>query len=93
MQRICSSTKESKTNWEKYLLKLQEGKREATETTYKKTSLTYPTTMTAAVRLALEREVSEDKIMTHAFQFLSIIANEPIPLEYVVQYVMKSVYA
>ncbi|XP_031562904.1 uncharacterized protein LOC116298544 isoform X3 [Actinia tenebrosa] len=89
VQRIFNSTDQPKTKWENYLLKLQEGKREATEDSYKQTSSTYELSMTAAVRLALERVVIEDKIMMHAFQFLSVIANEPIPLKYVVQYVMS----
>ncbi|XP_031562894.1 uncharacterized protein LOC116298538, partial [Actinia tenebrosa] len=89
VQRIFNSTDQCKTKWEKYLLKLQEGKREATEEVYKRTTLTYQTAMTAAVRLALERVVSEDKIMMHAFHFLSVIANEPILLKYVVQYVIN----
>ncbi|XP_031549155.1 uncharacterized protein LOC116286717 isoform X2 [Actinia tenebrosa] len=89
VQRIFNSTDQCKTKWENYLLKLQEGKREATEEVYKRTTLTYRSAMTAAVRLALERVVIEDKIMMHAFQFLSVIANEPIPLKYVVQYVMS----
>ncbi|XP_031555391.1 uncharacterized protein LOC116292253 [Actinia tenebrosa] len=89
VQRILNSTDQCKTKWENYLLELQKGKREATEDSYKQTSSTYQLSMTAAVRLALERVVIEDKIMMHAFQFLSVIANEPIPLKYVVQYVMS----
>jgi len=75
--------------WPQYLEKLEKGKREITEKVYQRTSLIYTTTMTAAVNLSVEREIVEEKIMLHAFEFLSAIAPEPIPLHYVVQYVMK----
>ncbi|KAK3755165.1 hypothetical protein QZH41_001698 [Actinostola sp. cb2023] len=75
--------------WQQYLEKLEKGKREITDTEYQRTSLIYTTTMTAAVRLSVEREIVKEEIMLHAFEFLSAIAAEPIPLEYVVQYVMK----
>ncbi|KAK3706423.1 hypothetical protein QZH41_018638 [Actinostola sp. cb2023] len=75
--------------WPQYLEKLEKGKREITEKVYQRTSLIYTTTMTAAVHLSVEREIVEEKIMLHAFEFLSAIAPEPIPLHYVVQYVMK----
>ncbi|KAK3751452.1 hypothetical protein QZH41_000749 [Actinostola sp. cb2023] len=75
--------------WPQYLEKLEKGKREITEAVYLRTSLNYPLTMTAAVHLAVEREIAEEEIMLHTFEFLSVIAPEPIPLEYVVQYVMK----
>ncbi|KAK3729438.1 hypothetical protein QZH41_000389 [Actinostola sp. cb2023] len=87
MQRIRIAN--SLFTWQQCLQKVEKGKREATETVYEKTSFNYPTSMTAAVNLALEREMKEEKIMKHAFEFLSSIAQESIPLEYVVQYAMN----
>ncbi|KAK3735463.1 hypothetical protein QZH41_008033 [Actinostola sp. cb2023] len=75
--------------WEEYLEKLEKGKLAATERVYEETNQSYPLTMTVAVRLALQREITENEIMLHAFDFLSVMTHEPIPLEYVVQYVMK----
>ncbi|KXJ14692.1 hypothetical protein AC249_AIPGENE4242 [Exaiptasia diaphana] len=65
-----------------------EKERERLEKVYEKTSLTYKTTMTAAVNLALRREMNAE-IMLHAFRFLSVIAPDPIPLTYVVEYVVQ----
>ena len=87
MQRVRK--REPDITWERYLLKLSEGKREATEEPYQKTSLTYGDTMTSAVRIAIDRLISEDDVMMHAMRFLSFFPPEPIPLDYVVQYVLN----
>ncbi|XP_020899817.1 uncharacterized protein LOC110238485 isoform X2 [Exaiptasia diaphana] len=65
-----------------------EKERERLEKVYERTSLTYKTTMTAAVNLALQREMN-DEIMFHVFRFVSVMAADPIPLMYVVEYVEK----
>ncbi|KXJ14679.1 hypothetical protein AC249_AIPGENE4253 [Exaiptasia diaphana] len=74
-------------SWHQCLEQLEK-ERERLEKVYEETSLTYKTTMTAAVNLALQREMN-DEIMLHAFRFLSVIAPDPIPLMYVVEYVVK----
>ena len=79
-------------HWDTYLRKLNEGKREATENVYKETSLTYANTMTAAVKIAVDKERSQDVVMKLAFEFLSSLAPEPVPLKYVVSYVMSCTY-
>ncbi|KAK3738431.1 hypothetical protein QZH41_005626 [Actinostola sp. cb2023] len=75
--------------WKEYLLKIPEGKRKSMERPFKKTSRSYPETMTTAVEMAVEKVMKEDKFMMFTFQFLSVIAPEPIPMEYVVRYVLK----
>ena len=75
--------------WEEYLNMLNDGKREATEKVYKETSLGYNETMTTAVRLAVEREMQADNVMKHTFQYLSLLAPEPLHLDYIVSYVKK----
>ena len=78
-------------SWEEYLQKLKQGKRSATEGEYKNTSIAYCKTMTVAVLLALEKEMSEDLVMKETFNFLSVMAPERIPLKYVVQYVTSRI--
>ena len=69
--RCVRNTKPS-FHWDTYLRKLNEGKREATENVYKETSLTYANTMTAAVKIAVDKERSQDVVMKLAFEFLKI---------------------
>jgi hypothetical protein len=76
-------------SWEKFLQKLEEGKREATEGEFKRISLAYSKPMTAAVRMAVEKEMNEEGVLMRALQFLSVMTADPIPLEYVVQYVIR----
>ena len=73
--------------WEEYLNLLNDGKRESTEKVYKATSLSYKETMTTAVKLAIEREIQADDVMKHVFQYLSLLAPEPLSLDYIVKYV------
>ncbi|XP_028514159.1 uncharacterized protein LOC110236469, partial [Exaiptasia diaphana] len=81
--------KATSTTWQQFLEKLDQGKREATEKMFQESSLNYPMSMTLAVQMALERETSGSKVMFHAFEFLSVLANDPIPMKNVVEYVMK----
>ncbi|XP_031557877.1 kinesin light chain 1-like [Actinia tenebrosa] len=74
--------RESPITWTTFL---EEHTKAATRTDVK-TGLTCPASMKAAVMMALEKEIS-DSILMLAFQFLSVMAPEPISLEYVVQYV------
>ena len=80
--------KETGVSWEQYLMKLEEGKRKATEEVYESTSQTYPTTMTTAILLAIQREVEKHDILKHALQYISLLAPEKIALEYVTRYVL-----
>ena len=80
--------KETGVSWEQYLMKLEEGKRKATEEVYESTSQTYRTTMTTAVLLAIQREVEKHDILKHALQFISFLAPEKIALDYVTKYLL-----
>ncbi|XP_020914374.1 uncharacterized protein LOC110251966 isoform X1 [Exaiptasia diaphana] len=86
VQRI--RTKNNQYTWNHCLEDLKK-ERERVEEDYKdKINLTYKDTMTAAVNLALQREMNNE-IMLHAFHFLSVLESDPIPLQYVVGYVAK----
>ncbi|XP_020895019.1 uncharacterized protein LOC110234020 [Exaiptasia diaphana] len=69
-------------------LKDLESEYEKVQPINEKTSLSCKTILTAVVNLILQREISEE-VMLHAFCFLSVIASDPIPLKYVVEYVIK----
>ena len=80
--------KHTAVSWEDYLVKLEEGKRKATEKPYESTNLTYTTAMTTAIELAVQREIQKYTILYHAFKYLSLLAHEKIALKYVTKYVL-----
>ncbi|XP_020893527.1 nephrocystin-3 [Exaiptasia diaphana] len=83
MKSVCNQP------WSSCLQKIYEGKREKTEKQYLETnSQVYSQTMTTAVKMALDRVVTEDEVMMFALQMLSVVAQDPIPIKYVVQYVL-----
>ncbi|XP_031560399.1 uncharacterized protein LOC116296514 [Actinia tenebrosa] len=68
-------------SWQGYLSKLQDKQEVTAERGYSQTLM-------AVVQLAIEKEMSEDAVMWHAFNFLSAVTtSERTPLEDVVQYV------
>lgn len=76
-------------NWETYLDKLNRGKEEAMGEIKRKCDSGYTKSMPVAVRMAVEREVVNEPVLLQTFQFLSICAPGPIPLEVVVKFVAK----
>ena len=76
-------------NWEKYLDKLKRGKEEAMGEIKRKCESGYTKSMPVAVRMAVERAIVKDEVLFHTFQFLSICAPGPIPLNVVVEFVGK----
>ena len=63
-----------KFGWNDYLKKLNEGKGALTEEVLAKASQIYPKTMTAAIQIAVKRELKYDEVMKHVFTFLSFCA-------------------
>lgn len=76
-------------NWGRYLEKLERGKEETMGEIKKKCESGYTKSMPVAVRLAVERTVTSEKVLFHAFQFLSVCASVPIPLEVVIGFIGK----
>ncbi|XP_020900778.1 uncharacterized protein LOC110239405 [Exaiptasia diaphana] len=75
--------------WHKCLTKIKEGKHGKTEKPYLDTNVqVYSQSMATAVKMALDRVAKEDNVMMLAFQILSVLALDPIPIKYVAQYVV-----
>ncbi|KXJ17062.1 Kinesin light chain [Exaiptasia diaphana] len=75
--------------WPNCLTKIKEGKHEKTEKPYLDTNVqVYSQSMATAVKMALDRVAEEDNVMMLAFQILSVLALDPIPIKYVAQYVV-----
>ena len=76
-----------KFRWSNYLEGLTRGQRETTENLLASESSAYPKTMTAAVRMAIERAVETDEVFQHLFSFLSLCSSELIPVEAAVKFI------
>lgn len=75
--------------WENYLKKLETlRKRMSTEVVYERMSKGYPSSMTTAVTLALEKLVQNEPF-EHVVQFLALGAPAPVDIDLIVSFVMK----
>ena len=75
--------------WNDYLKKLNEGKRALTENILAKANQIYPKTMTAAIQIAVQRELNCDEVMKHVFTFLAFCAPQPLRLDILTNYVLN----
>ncbi|XP_067020528.1 uncharacterized protein [Acropora muricata] len=79
----------SNFGWNDYLIKLNEGKRALTEKVLAKASQFYSKTMTAAIQIAVERELNYDELMKHVFTFLAYCEPQPLRLDILTNYVLN----
>ena len=81
--------KTSHFGWNEYLEKLGKGQRSTTETILADTNPSYPKSMTAATKLAVNEIVKSNKVLNHTFSFLSLCAQEPLTQDIVIDYILK----
>ncbi|CAH3174979.1 unnamed protein product, partial [Porites lobata] len=75
-------------NWKAYLNDISTyDQRNQIETVLATESSAYAKTTTTAVEMALQRAVDVDKVLREAFSFLSLCANDDLPLEAVLKFV------
>ena len=74
-------------SWANYLETLQAGRREATEEPLATQNLAYSRTMTTSIKMAIKRASESDEVLRQAFCFLSMCANESLPIEAAVNFV------
>ena len=73
--------------WKEYLKVLEKGQRRITEEILTETNLSYPNSMTAAIALAVEKEITFNKVVYHLFSLLSICAPKPLSLDIGINYI------
>ena len=82
----------SKYDWKAYLQDISTySQRKQTETVLANESSGYAKTTMAAVEMAIHRAVETDEVLRHTFSFLSLCANEDLPLETVLKFVKAQV--
>jgi len=74
--------------WMDYLEKLEQGKRVLTENILSKTNPSYPSSMTTATRMAVEREMNSNEVMKHAFTFLALCSPQLVKLDFLSNYIL-----
>ena len=73
--------------WKEYLKVLEKGQRRITEGILAETNFSYPNSMTAAIALAVEKEITSNKVVNHLFSLLSICAPKPLSLDIGINYI------
>ena len=82
----------SNYNWKAYLQDISTySQRKKTESVLANESSAYAKTTMAAVEMAIQRAVETDEVLLHTYSFLSLCANDDLPLETVLKFVKAQV--
>ena len=90
VKQLCNSKPSSNLGWRDFLEKLDEGQLKNTETFLSNTNASYPYSMTTTIALAVEKSMSSDKVLKHAFNVISVFAPQPLNLDIVTNYIQKA---
>ena len=91
VQTVVSSGS-SYYNWKAFLQDISTySQRKKTETVLANESSAYNKTTMAAVEMAIQRAVDTDEVLRHTFSFLSLCANDDLPLQTVLTFVKAQV--
>ena len=86
---LCDNKPSSNVGWRDFLEKLDEGQLKNTETFLSNTNASYPYSMTTVITLAVEKAMSSDRVLKHAFDVISLCAPQPLNLDIVTNYIQK----
>ena len=89
VKQLCDNKPSSNLGWRDFLEKLDEGQLKNTETFLSNTNASYPYSMTTAIALAVEKSMSSDRVLKHAFNIISLCAPQPLNLDIVTNYIQK----
>ena len=90
VKQLCDNKPSSNLGWRDFLEKLHEGQLKYTETFLSNTNASYPDSMTTVIALAVEKSMSSDKVLKHAFNVISLCAPQPLNLDIVTNYIQKA---
>ena len=90
VKQLCDNKPSSNLGWRDFLEKLDEGQLQNTETFLSNTNATYPYSMTTAISLAVEKSMSSDRVLKHAFNVVSLCAPQPLNLDIVTNYIQRA---
>ena len=81
--------KEKEFSWHNYIEKLEKGKRHVTEKRLQETNLSYSSTMSSAVLLALQKSAENNFILNETFNLFSLISFESLPIDIIIKYIQQ----
>ena len=91
VQTVVTS-ESSNYNWKAYLQDISTySQRKSAETVLANENSAYAKTTMAAVEMAIQRAVETDEVLLHTYSFLSLCANDDVPLETVLKFVKAQV--
>ena len=90
VKQLCDSKPSSNVGWRDFLEKLEEGQLQNTEPFLSNTNASYPYSMTFVIALAVEKSMSTDRVLKHAFSVISLCAPQPLNLDIVTNYIQKA---
>ena len=76
-------------SWNDYLKKIEEGRLALTQEIFANANQIYRKTMTAAIEIAVTRELNCDEEMKHVLTFLAFCAPQPLRLDILINYVLS----
>ncbi|XP_015766755.1 PREDICTED: uncharacterized protein LOC107345548 [Acropora digitifera] len=86
---LCHSKPSSNVGWRDFLKKLEKGQLQNTETFLSDLNASYPYSMSTAIALAVEKSMSSDRVLKHAFNVIALCAPQPLNLDIVTNYIQK----
>ncbi|KAJ7390193.1 hypothetical protein OS493_026703 [Desmophyllum pertusum] len=89
IRQVRQNKATSNFGWKDYLNKLDTGQRGTTEAIHAETNPSYQKSMTAATTLAVERQMTSDRVIDHTFRFLYLCAPQPLSLDIVINYILN----
>ncbi|XP_015766767.1 PREDICTED: uncharacterized protein LOC107345559 isoform X2 [Acropora digitifera] len=90
VKQLCDSKPSSNLGWRDFLEKLEEGQLKKIETFPSNTNASYPYSTTTAIKLAVEKSMSSDRVLKHVFNVISLCAPQPLNLDIVTNYIQKA---
>ena len=87
VKQVRQNKASSHFGWHEYLAKLEKGQRSHTETILAETNPTYPKSMTAAIMLAVKKQMTSHKVVNHLLTFVSLCAPQPFSLDIGINYI------
>ena len=81
--------KEKEFSWHNYLEKLEKAKRCVTGKQIQETNLSYSSTMSSAVLLALQKSAENNFILKETFNLFSLISFESLPIDIIIKYIQQ----
>ncbi|KAJ7372194.1 hypothetical protein OS493_020623 [Desmophyllum pertusum] len=88
VRQVRQNKATSNFDWNGFLKKLDTGQRGTTEAILSETNPSYQNSMTAAITLAVEKQMTSDKVIDHTFRFLYLCAPQPLSLDIVIDYIL-----